>query len=781
VPTFSVIIVSWNVQAYLKRCLAALARERGSALKEVIVVDNTSTDGSVGLVSREFPWVRLIASERNLGFAAACNLAARQATATHLVLLNPDTEVAPGFFKQLATFWQTHPEAGAVGGRLVNEDGTPQPSVRGFPSLWSSMLDALKLLQQLPSLAPRYLARHFDYSKAAPVDQVMGACLSVPRTLWQAMGGLDEGFWLWFEEADLCKRLKDQGHQVWYDPSLQVRHTQAASFSQLTYLNKHRQFTRSLLRYLGKHRGPLAQSLVWLASRPWFVVAGVVDALTVTPTTAERAQSLQPLRWFVLASAGLAGLELASWLGWLVPSFGSVATALLGVLWLVVAARNLPLGVSLLLLELVVGSFGYLLSFKLGGLTLSLRHVLFLGACSILVWRLVTQHKFSLFTAGGLRWWYLGALSALGFGSAVALLHGRGLTDFFLDLNRYFYLLLFPLWLEAYRDERTWRYVKLLVPPALTWLALKTVVALYLFSHLTPEYTLGFYQWFRQTGFGEITYVSGTFFRIFSQSQVYAALGTTLGFAWLWASLQRPREWFYRLGCYLFLWLNLVTLLSSLSRSFWLGSAVAWGLVLLPALVKRRAHLGQYLHYLSTSVCLTLAALGLIISVTQVAWPLPPLSSLNASLFANRLAQGEAASSSRLALLPPLSRAILQHPLVGSGFGATVTFHSLDPRIVRGTAGGSGLTTTSAFEWGYLDLWLKLGLIGLLGYLGFFCYGLGPAARAWWRGTPTGSALALAALALLVVNITTPYLNHPLGIGALMALVAASWKPNAMV
>jgi GT2 family glycosyltransferase len=735
-------------------------------------VDNSSKDGTSDYIREHFPWVKLKALNYNAGFAAACNLGAREVTGSHLVFLNPDTEVEPGFVSSLASFWRLHPSVGVVGGRINNEDGTLQPSVRGLPTVWSSLLDSLKLLGRLPWLAPRYLKRGFDYSKGQSVDQVMGACFSVPKTLFEALGGFDERYWVWFEEADFCARVLKQGLTVWYEPTIAVRHTQAASFRQLGYLEKHQQFTKSLLTYLKTHNSRTATALVWLAAQPWFVLAPLFD-MVHRRKAAEviNAQNNLPL----YTAVGLLMFELASWFGFNYPLVGSVSTLILAALWLVVAYKNTALGVVLLALELVVGSFGNLLHLNLGTLTLSLRHLLFVGAASLLALRIVTKQPFLLRGYPRLAGWYLAAVGALGWGSVVALALGRNPSDFFLDLQRCLYLLLFPLFFEAADNPHTITYAKRILAVGLAWLGLKTTITLYLFSHLEASQLISYYQWWRQTGFGEITYVSGNFFRVFSQSQVFSALGSALGFAWLFRVLQQPRPQTRKLFCYLFLWVNLTVLFMSFSRSFWLGTAAAWVVVLLPSLFSRGARFSAYTAYILISGALVLAAIGLTVATTQAPWPIAPLSTSSASLLADRLSKGEAASASRLALLAPLGQAVLKHSVVGSGFGATVTFLSRDPRLVRGTAGGSGLTTTYAFEWGYLDLWLKLGLLGLAAYLSFFAYGLWPSFRSWWHQQPLGASVMVATVALVILNITTPYLNHPLGIGALMSLVVASW------
>jgi GT2 family glycosyltransferase len=282
-PLISIIVVSWNVKEYLRRCLNSLKPGVDSGYCEVLVVDNASGDGSADTVRQYFPWVKLMALTENVGFAAANNLAFKQTQGEILLLLNPDTEIEQDFLQNLLNFYKQSPSVGVVGGRIINENGTIQPSVRRFPGLWSSLLDSLKLLRRFPTLAPHYLARDFNYNKTQIADQVMGACFAIRREWWQKLNGFDENFWIWFEEADFCKRVWQDGGEVWYNQQMIVKHTGAASFSQLSYFERHRLFTRSLLHYLYKHNSRTVWFLIWLVSRPMFLITYLIDRVVPLP------------------------------------------------------------------------------------------------------------------------------------------------------------------------------------------------------------------------------------------------------------------------------------------------------------------------------------------------------------------------------------------------------------------------------------------------------------------------------------------------------------------
>ncbi len=272
----TVIIVNWNSGALLRRCLDALPaafhpQPQFSILNsqcsfDVTVVDNASTDDSVALGQGSPQAFRLIASKKNLGFARATNLALRHAAGDVVLLLNPDTEPRPGSLLELLAAFERHPRAGILGPTLRSPDGSRQPSVRGFPTLAALVLTLTRLARVFPRLPAmhRYLAADVAADVEAPVDQVMGACFAVRRAVLDAIGFLDEGYWIWFEEVDFCRRAKTHGWETWFIPSSVVLHHRAAAFRQVSPLVRSCWFARSALRYARKHLGLAATAVVIL-------------------------------------------------------------------------------------------------------------------------------------------------------------------------------------------------------------------------------------------------------------------------------------------------------------------------------------------------------------------------------------------------------------------------------------------------------------------------------------------------------------------------------------
>jgi len=198
---------------------------RDEAVIEVLVVDNNSQDGSCEAVAEEFPHVRLIRNSMNVGFAAANNQALRDAKGRYLLLLNSDTIVYPGAFRELIRFMDQHTAAGYCGPKLVNSDGTLQPSARRFPTLLSRTFSMTGLAQRYTA-SRHCLDLHGHHQDFAPftADWLTGACLMVRRQAYEQVGLLDESYFMYFEETDWCRRMAQDGWEGCYLPAAKVMH-----------------------------------------------------------------------------------------------------------------------------------------------------------------------------------------------------------------------------------------------------------------------------------------------------------------------------------------------------------------------------------------------------------------------------------------------------------------------------------------------------------------------------------------------------------------------------
>lgn len=263
----SVLVVNWNTRDLLRVCLASLREHPSAPDDEVVVVDNGSSDGSADMVRSEYPWVRLVASEANLGYAAGNNRAIAEAKGDLLLTLNPDTEVFEDTLTEAVATLAANPNFGVLGARLVGMDGEPQASVRGFPSFWGILGDCFGLGRRFPGSAlDSYRLTSFDYDRQQPAPQPMGTFLLYRREALAAVGdpgrAFDERFPIFFNEVDLLERLRNAGRPCLYAPSVRVRHHGGMSTRQVRpamIWESH----RSLARYLVKHRRSFA-SLLWI-------------------------------------------------------------------------------------------------------------------------------------------------------------------------------------------------------------------------------------------------------------------------------------------------------------------------------------------------------------------------------------------------------------------------------------------------------------------------------------------------------------------------------------
>jgi len=247
-----VCIVSWRTRDLLRTCLHSLGDSPEVA--HITVVDNASADGTVEMVQTQFPAVHLIANHRNVGFAAGNNQAIASGCAPFVLLLNPDTEVQPGALAALLETFSEEQRSGAVAAQLLFADGAIQPSCRSFPEPAPILYDALGLARIFPGSPTfgRYRMTYWDYSSRRDVDQPMASALAVRRSALDEVGLFDEDFPLYFNDVDLCHRLRGAGWRIIYEPRAHVIHYYGQSTFQVRHaavLESH----RSLVRFYRKH------------------------------------------------------------------------------------------------------------------------------------------------------------------------------------------------------------------------------------------------------------------------------------------------------------------------------------------------------------------------------------------------------------------------------------------------------------------------------------------------------------------------------------------------
>jgi hypothetical protein len=264
----SIVIVNYNAAQFLGRCLTSIAAHLAGIEHEVCVVDNASSDGSLELVKRAFPQVQLVASGRNLGFAAGVNVGLRHTSGRYVLWLNPDSEMLDDGMAELLRYLNTEAGVGIVGSQIVDPDGGLQLSCRSFPSYRTALFNRYSLLTRwFPKnrYTRQYLFTDWDHSTIHEVDWVSGACLLHRRQLIQEIGELDEQFFMYNEDVDFCLRAKKAGWKVHYHPGMRVLHHIAGSSRQVPVrmiIERH----RSMWRYYAKHfpRHPVKDALVSL-------------------------------------------------------------------------------------------------------------------------------------------------------------------------------------------------------------------------------------------------------------------------------------------------------------------------------------------------------------------------------------------------------------------------------------------------------------------------------------------------------------------------------------
>ena len=259
-PDITVIIVTRNTRELARSAAGSVFGSAGALQVEVIVVDNGSSDGTADALRAEFPAIRCLRSETNLGFAKAVNRAARESNGDFLLLLNSDAVLQPGALAAAVEWMRAHPRCGVAGAQLLNADGSRQNSIANFPTLATELLNKSLLRRMLPH---RYPGKEQIFDSPVEVETVIGAFMLVRRELWDLLGGLDERFFFFGEETDFCYQAKREGWSTMHLPQVLVTHGGGQSAKQVLPAARV-EYWRSRYAYFAKNHGPLARLVLRL-------------------------------------------------------------------------------------------------------------------------------------------------------------------------------------------------------------------------------------------------------------------------------------------------------------------------------------------------------------------------------------------------------------------------------------------------------------------------------------------------------------------------------------
>lgn len=292
-PAVDVVIVTRDTREMTLRCVRSALAEAGDALDvRCIVVDNASSDGTAAAIEAEPGPVELIANDHNAAYGRACNQGADAGTGEYVLILNSDITVRPGAIGALIGFLEASPRHVACGGRVV-DPGTDLVqvghAVRAFPRLPSQVAQMLGLERHWPSnpLSRRALGLDLDYERTQDVDQPPGSCIAIRRPDFEAVGGFDEGFFYWYEDVDLCRRLVGRG-RIAYVHDAPFEHVGSATFAGWGSPQRVRSWYGGVFRYFAKHRPRHEQ----LAIRGVAGLLATARALVWLPRDRDQARAL---------------------------------------------------------------------------------------------------------------------------------------------------------------------------------------------------------------------------------------------------------------------------------------------------------------------------------------------------------------------------------------------------------------------------------------------------------------------------------------------------------
>ena len=482
----------------------------------------------------------------------------------------------------------------------------------------------------------------------------------------------------------------------------------------------------------------------------------------------------------ILILTVIASIELISLINYLNPGLNNTVFFSLAFVFLVIALKNSSIALLILFIEIFIGSKGYLFYFESGGLILPIRIAFWIIIMS--VW--LAKANLNFFAKKQsissqiplLKSNYLNYLSILAIFISLGVVNGllseNTSNNIFFDANAWLYfLLILPIYAEFSQSNQLEK-IKLVFVSAVTWVTIKTFFILYLFSH-NFSFIGPIYKWVRTTGAGEITLIEEGFYRVFLQSHIFSLVAFFAALIYFIETIKKTTKKNHVL-LLLVLSCSFSVLIIAQSRSFWVGLVAGLAVYLLFELLYSTTKVRFIFRTLSYLSIVFVVSLFIVISIVKFPYPNLVGDFTTTDLLAKRVSveSSEAAVSSRWALLPLLMDQIKISPITGGGFGSTITYISSDPRVRESTAIGE--YTTYAFEWGWLDIWLKIGLLGLIAYISLIGKLLFDSFVAFKvkKEVFIFKYLPLSLISILVVNIFSPYFNHPLGIVFLIIMIA---------
>lgn len=289
----SIIIVNWNTRTLLDRCLLSIEAGAAGIAVHVLVVDNGSADGSAELVARKFPRVELLRNQENVGFARANNQAYGLAQGRYVLLLNPDTELREGAVKRMVEFLDADPRGAGVTAVLRNPDGTMQRYHKRLPS-WSYVLWSETLLRNVVPAnrwTRTFYMRDEPFDVVTEIEQPPAACLMLRRSVIGTEQLFDERFPIFYNDVDLCRRLRDAGYRLFLQPEAEVMHHGGAGGVGLMPDQGVADSLIGLIRYYRKHDGLIGAGVLWL-------ILTLNSLLVLTVGLVKVLGGCRPLQWW---------------------------------------------------------------------------------------------------------------------------------------------------------------------------------------------------------------------------------------------------------------------------------------------------------------------------------------------------------------------------------------------------------------------------------------------------------------------------------------------------